>query len=340
MRTFPIVAILIAIASVATSRSAQDKPYTLRVDVPYVSVDVAVLDGDGRPMPNLRIEDFSVSEDGQPQKVVSFSPVTDPYSILLLFDRSASTKGEQVFMQRALRAFLEGLRPQDRAAVAGFDESFRMLAAWGSNQERITSAMAGLSAGETAGETNLYQSLVRAVEREFRETSGRRAVVVLTDGRDSRHYKQTVKEERVTLAASDTEFKERLEALRRARVPVYFIAVNTDRNLGKSPGGDYLNLQRVFGSKGLDLAFLEETRKRMERMAEVTGGSVLYPETMESVASVYARVRADLTTSYSLGYVSTSVSSSPTADRYRSIVVKVTKPNAVVRQSREGYAAP
>jgi VWFA-related protein len=146
-----------------------------------------------------------------------------------------------------------------------------------------------------------------------------------------------VKQERVPEAATDADFRERLEELRRARVPLYFIAVNTDRNLGKSPGGDYLNLQRVFGSKGLDTAFLEETRKRLERMAEVTGGRVFYPETMESVAEVYGQVRADLTASYTLGYISSNAAA---AGSYRSITVSVTKPDAVVRQSREGYAAP
>lgn len=338
MRTFQIVPILIAaMLPTAAALAIQDTPYTLRVDVPFVSVDVSVLDGEGRPIPHLSIQDFSIFEDGQPQKIVTFSPVTAPYSILLLFDRSASTKGEQVFMQRALGTFLNGLRTQDRAAVAGFDESFRMLAGWGSSPERLTSALAGLSVAEAAGETNLYESLGRAVEREFRGTSGRRAVIVLTDGRDSRHFKQTVKAERVPEAAADNDFRERLRALQRARVPLYFIAVNTDRNLGKSPGGDYLNLQRVFGSKGLDVAFLEETRKRLERLAEVTGGRVFYPESIESVAEVYARVRADLTTSYSLGYIS---SNAPAPGGYRSITAKVTRQDAVVRQSREGYAAP
>jgi len=325
---------LIATMSMALSSQA---PYTVSVDVPYVSVDVAVVDSAGQPMPVLSQEDFSVFEDGVPQSIVSFSPVTAPYSILLLFDRSASTKGERDFMQRAIGSFLAGFRPQDRVAVAGFDESVEVLAGWNDNRVKVSPALAALSRAEPAVETRLYSSLVRAVEREFRGVSGRRAVIVFTDGRDSAHYKQTVKDERVPQADTDRDFLRSLKELREARIPLYFVAVNTDRNLGQSPGGDYLNLQRVFPAKGLATGFLKETRERLERIADATGGRVAFPESMGNVEAAYANMRSDLITSYTLGYISSNAAG---RGGVRTIRVRVGRPDAVVRQSRDSYAAP
>src|SRR4026209_1200381 len=170
---------------VAISLSAQEPVYTLRVDVPLVSVDVKVLDSRDQPMTSLTAKDFIVLEDGAEQDIQVFTSVDTPNNILLLFDRSGSTQDQWSFMQRAAGRFIRNLRPQDHVALAAFDRGVTVLSEWKDTKTETERALEELQDRGPGGGTNLYPALERVTQREFRNTSGRRALVVLTDGRDS-----------------------------------------------------------------------------------------------------------------------------------------------------------
>ena len=83
---------LLILATVSgTWLSAQQPDYILKVDVPFVFVDVTVQDASGKSISDLQQEAFEVYENGTRQDIRYFSPVATPYNILLLFDRSGST---------------------------------------------------------------------------------------------------------------------------------------------------------------------------------------------------------------------------------------------------------
>ena len=76
----------------ATCIFGQVSDYTLKVDVPYVLVDVTVQDKqNNKVVDDLSRQSFEIYEDGVPQEIRYFSPVSTPYNIFLLFDRSGST---------------------------------------------------------------------------------------------------------------------------------------------------------------------------------------------------------------------------------------------------------
>src|SRR5579862_9854571 len=118
-RVFLRLTLLIFI--VAATVVAQEPLYTLQVNVPWVTVDVTVTDPAGRCVSDLTRNDFQVYENGVPQTINAFAPVSMPYNILLLFDRSGSTEHKWQFMLRAAAGFIENLRPQDRVAIDSFD---------------------------------------------------------------------------------------------------------------------------------------------------------------------------------------------------------------------------
>src|SRR5262249_14285989 len=146
---------------------AQEPVYTLRVDVPIVSLDVSVFDAANKPVTSLSIDDFLVYEDGVPQQIRNFSPVATPYNILLLFDRSGSTQSRWTLMQSAVAGFLTNLRPQDRAALAAFDADYELLAGWKDNRDQPIKALDALvrPRPDAVGLTDLYRSLERSVDR-------------------------------------------------------------------------------------------------------------------------------------------------------------------------------
>src|SRR5215467_12552396 len=115
---------------------AQAPDYLLKVDVPFVFLDVVVKDGSGKAINNLPEDAFDLYEDGVRQDIRYFSPVSTPYDILLLFDRSGSTQDKWLLMQRAVAGFIANLRPQDRISVATFDYSVQFQLPWTSDRQK------------------------------------------------------------------------------------------------------------------------------------------------------------------------------------------------------------
>src|SRR6266700_3686603 len=121
--------------------SAQEPAYILKVDVPFVSVDVTVRDMGGRIINNLRPDAFELYENGVRQDLRHFLPVSTPYHVLLLFDRSGSTQDKWPLMQRAVAGFISSLRPQDHIAIAAFDSELQRQLSWTNDRQSALAAL-------------------------------------------------------------------------------------------------------------------------------------------------------------------------------------------------------
>ena len=141
------VATLLVLAGVVAQ--AQDQQPRFRSGVEVVTVDVTVVDGDGRPMRGLRPADFVVDVDGQRRRVVSAQwiqltpedplaapgakaaaipvPLAAPYSsndrptggrlIVLFVDRFNIRFEGIVALRSAIDGFLDRLQPSDRVSL-------------------------------------------------------------------------------------------------------------------------------------------------------------------------------------------------------------------------------
>ena len=318
--------------------SAQEPDYTLKVDVPFVSVDVTVQDASGKTINDLPRDAFELYENGTRQQIPYFLPVSTPYDVMLLFDRSGSTQDKWPLMRRAVAGFIASLRPQDRVEVATFDYELQVQLAWTGDRQKALSVLPQLTHGNRIGETDFYGAVDRALRREFRKASGRRALVVLTDGRDTSLYKELVTKNRLLDPKLDRPFQNTLKAARGQRIPTYFVAFNTDKNLEISTiGGDeYRSLRIIFRNSDAADQYLTGVRTRMERLAEVSGGRVLYPERLEDIVPLYQQIGQELGTSYSLGYVSSSAAA---GGSFRRIEVRTKDRDLQITQSRNGYYA-
>ena len=120
------------------------------------------------------------------------------------------------------------------------------------------------------------------------------------------------------------------------KIPLYFVAINTDFNLDENiqGGNEYQNLKVLYKDSLLPDAYLEEVRLRMEHLAEVSGGRVLFPRELNDVIPLYEEIAQQLGTAYSLGYVPLP----PVAgEGTRRIIVRVGNEEYRVRQSRTVY---
>jgi Ca-activated chloride channel family protein len=294
---------------VSTTRG-QD-PYTLKIDVPIVSVDVAVSDSKGLLVNDLTKSDFQIYEDGASQEIRFFSPVSAPYNVFLLFDRSGSTRNKWRFMENAVIKFIENLRPQDKIALGSFDDKFDVHLRWSTDRARAITALAEIVKPREVNGTRLYDALERALTREFKDVVGRRAVVVLTDGQDTSFFLEY-----------DRDFKKVLKAARERRIPVYFVALENEANA-------YVVLPTT-------RKYLAAVRSNMEALSETSGGQVLFPKTLDDVMPLYEQIGRALGTSYSLGYIPSKAA----PDRvFRRIDVKTRASGLRLTQSRSGYTA-
>src|SRR5215831_2479595 len=318
--------------------AAQQPEYTLKVDVPYISVDVTVQDAAGQILGDLPADAFEVYENGIRQSVRSFSPVSTAYNVLLLFDRSGSTQDKWPLMQRAVAGFVANLRPQDKIAIASFDSELEFQQQWTGDRQAALLALPRLTEGYKIGETNFYDAVEHALRREFRKVSGRRALVVLTDGRDTSFYKQLVTHDRLIDPKDERPFQNALKVARAERVPAYFIAFNTDRNLEPNTVGadEYRNLRVIYPNSEMPDRYLAAVRFRMEQLAEASGGRIIYPAKLQDIVPLYQQIGRELGTSYSVGYVSSNAARDGSLRR---IQVRIRREGLRVTQSRTDYYA-
>ena len=156
----------------------------------------------------------------------------------------------------------------------------------------------------------------------------------MTDGRDTPMYEAVMRLGRIPDIDQDGAFRKVVQSVRKGGVPIYFIALNTDRN----PTRDDRSIEtRAIASslgKGAAESYLLGVRQRMERLAEVTGGLVLYPKSLNEVAPLYETIGRELGAAYSLGYTPGIGAEDGTA---RAIEVRVRRDNVKVIQSRNSY---
>ncbi|MDT5261075.1 MAG: hypothetical protein QOC61_79, partial [Acidobacteriota bacterium] len=173
---------------------------TVKVETNLVTVPVIASDREGRYVPDLKAEEFSVSEDGTEQRVAFFATVTEPFSVVLLIDTSASTTVEKMRqVQAAAIAFTDELRAGDRMKVISFDDEVRDLCDFTSDRAALASAISSTRPGKG---TRLYDAFDLAF-RSLRRLKGRKAVIMLTDGVDFHSGSRTYGDNRRAVEEAD-----------------------------------------------------------------------------------------------------------------------------------------
>jgi Ca-activated chloride channel family protein len=307
MRTiWPLPLVLAA----TTVFAGQDQPHAMRVDVQMVSVDVGVFDAGGRPVLDLRKEDFLITEDGQPQEIRYFAPAEQPHNVVLLFDCSNSTSGHWPLINKAVDEFSKHKKAGDRVLLAAFGSSVYPILDWDAPETAaadfdFNAPARGRGNRRNCSGTALYGALEWAAQK-LRPVQTRKGIVILTDGVDS--SPDNIVEERSRKA---------LTTFRSAGIPIYFIGVGTDIN----------PTQGVSGNP-------PEVRLGMERLAEASGGRSVFPKRVEDLLPTYAQIGRELRTSYSIGYAPPVAV--PDGKRHK-ITVRLQRGNLRLQQSREDY---
>ena len=128
----------------------------------------------------MSADDLVVLEDGVEQKIDTFQEATTPVSLVLALDASGSMKKSADKVVEAARAFVATVRPEDKLAVVVFADQSVVAHDLTLDRKAVSETVDGYDA---IGGTALYDALCDSFSL-VKQAPGRRAVVVLTDGRD------------------------------------------------------------------------------------------------------------------------------------------------------------
>jgi len=170
-----------------TPPDSQQDIETIKIDTNLVTVPVIATDIGGLYIPNLRQEDFNISEDGVKQDVAFFATISAPFHVILMLDTSASTEVNLGQIQRAAFAFVQQLQAKDRVKIISFDDELRDLCEFTSDRNELKEAIDKTRSGKG---TRLYDAIDLALS-SIRNFQGRKAIVLFTDGVDFRSVEST-----------------------------------------------------------------------------------------------------------------------------------------------------
>jgi len=158
----------------------QQHDQAIKLEATLVTVPVIASDRDGRYIPDMRREDFTLHEDGVKQEIVFFGTVNEPFHVVLMLDTSASTQEKLGQIKSAATTFVEQLKPADRVKVISFDDVVRDLCEFTNDRAELRRAVDRTQPGQG---TKLYDAVALAL-RQMRRVQGRKAIVLFTDGAD------------------------------------------------------------------------------------------------------------------------------------------------------------
>jgi VWFA-related protein len=283
--------------------------YKLQVNVQLVMVDAMVRDRTGRPMDNLRQEDFRIFEDGVDQKITSFSRDQLPLAVALVVDRSGSIAPFISELRHAAYQALSQLKRGDQVALFAFAGDVQRLEDLTTDRQRIADRIAQIRAG---GGTNITDALFNATYYlSAAAHNGRRAVILVSDN-----------EATVRGRASQNEL---IRMAMESETVVYSIKTH-----GES-APITLRIPDLLGGKG-----------SVSKVTRETGGEIINVERTGSLDAALADVVSRLKLRYTLGYNSTNLARDGT---FRKIDVRLTDPYGRLETdysvyARRGYYAP
>jgi VWFA-related protein len=214
---------------------------------------------------DLTLDDLVVLEDGVPQKVDTFQEAVAPVSIVLVLDASGSMARAADAVKAAAVSFVEALRPEDSLSVLTFSDASAFAHDLTIKRQQ---SIAAIDAYIARGGTALYDGLTDALMR-LKRAEGRKAVVLLSDGRDE--------DNPGTGPGSARTQNDVFAALEETSAVIYPI--------GLGPRVD---------------------RALLERLAGESGGVAYFPNDVSNLRAEYARVVEGLRRGYVVSYTSTN----------------------------------
>lgn len=319
-----------------------DEDDVVRVDTTLVTVPVSVVDRQGRFIPNLKKEDFSLTENGVSQSIAYFEPADKPFTVALMLDTSASTHFHLSEIREAAIEFAKQLRPQDRVLVVSFNDEVLLLTE-ATNDMTLIESVIEVNAN-TGSSTRLYDAVDLTIRERLNKIKGRKAIVLFTDGVDTSSqqadYLSTLREVEELDALIYPIQYDTTDYLRAMQGSVPVTVVTTQSGIfGTRSSTQTYNVPMNGGVSlpGASKADYDRADHYLHSLADKTGGRVYQANDTKQLADAFSQIAEELRRQYTLGYYPKNATTANAADSdRRQIRVKVNQPNVAVK-ARDSY---
>ena len=278
----------------------------IRTRVTLVQVPCTVEAPDGTEVRGLSQSDFRLLEDGAPQEIASFDASATPASIALVIDASPSIFRDLAEMRGAARALSENLSPADEISVVSFSSAAHLLLPFSKNRALLDSAIDSryLAQVENSSDSRIYETAFLTARELFQGRTGRKAIVLLTDGQDSglgltwdpRSAEPSAGANSSRLAFDDVARELGADGI------ALFIVSTENRPTGMTP--EWLEAHR-----SEMLVSAEARRKNMPNytlylaeLARRAGGQLCFLRETGNLSDIYRRIALAITAQYTLGF--------------------------------------
>jgi VWFA-related protein len=297
-----------ALGSAGLVCGQDDAIFTAGVKV--VNVLATVRNKKGALISDLNQDDFTITEDARPQTIRYFARETDlPLTLGLMVDTSGSQRKVLDSERGASLRFLDQVvrETKDKVFIMQFDTNVQLKQSLTSSVGKLDDALAYVDSetmnqirAQGGGSTLLYDAVVQASNEIMRKQTGRKALIVLSDGVDF---------------GSNAALQDALEAAQRADTLIYSFLYSDSGAYG------------VFGGHDGD--------KVLRQMSEESGGSYFEVSKKQPLDQMFDILQQELRTQYNLGYVSDKP---VTVSEFRKLRLTVKQKDLKVQARHEYWA--
>ena len=291
-------ALLMIACCPAFGQHTPSQDFTLRVNSDLVVLEAGVTDPRGANVPDLKLADFRVYEDGRLQTIRQFSAEERPATIALVVDNSGSMRPKRPEVITAALGMIEASNPDDEVFVVNFNDS----ATLGLPPEMpfsgdIAELRRALSIGRAQGRTALNDAMILAIEHLAQGKWDKKALLLVSDGGDN---------------SSQHTSKDVLAAIEHAQAIVYTIGLFDPEDPDRNPGA-------------------------LRRLTDISGGKAYLPERTDEIVGICQSIAHDIRSRYTLAYVPSAESHPGVVHRIK-VVARSDSGTKLLVRTRTSYA--
>jgi VWFA-related protein len=280
--------------------------YSIRVDVPLVTVPVSVITKDGQFIPGLKPGNFRIYEDGVPQKILSATQTEAGITAVLLLEFAYNNWAFMYDALNASYAFANSLKKDDWVAVVTFDLKPHILVDFTQDKNAIFAALNSLNMAPAFREVNIFDALYDTLDR-IEGVEGRKYIILISSGCDT---------------FSKTNFDTVMKKVNASQNTVIY-PISTGKALlvwaeaqGYGQPGGIMPC-----SDNMDFLAADA---QMKAYAQATGGKWYAPRFEGELPEIFGNIAADIRNEYILSYRPTNTKQDGS---YRKLKVELVGPD-------------
>jgi VWFA-related protein len=272
-------------------KNPNGETYSMRVDVPIVSLDVnVILDKNHEFVRGLKPSNFLILEDGVEQEVSSLRITQVPITAVMLLEFASTNWNFIRDMQNSAVSFYRSLQPKDYVAVITFDMKTHILTDFTNSKDQIAESLRSLTIPGFS-EVNTFDALYETLDRITR-IDGQKYIILIGSGRDTFS--------KITL--------DKMLAKIKATPNVTIFTVGTGA----------LSNEMGSGMGGLHQMNILQAQNQLKTFASMTGGMYFYPLFQGELPDIFGQINDSIRNQYVVTYKPTNTKNDGT---YRHVKV-------------------